>query len=49
MGTPPDNLAVSQQPIGDHPFVIIAPARHGLAGRRRRRVGNAGERERSHA
>lgn len=36
MGTPPDKLAVSQQAIGDHPFVIIAPARHGLAGRRRR-------------
>ena len=36
MGTPPDKLAVSQQAIGDHPFVIIAPARHRLAGRRRR-------------
>jgi DNA-binding transcriptional LysR family regulator len=36
MGTPPDKLAVSQQAIGDHPFVIIAPARHLLAGRRRR-------------
>jgi LysR family transcriptional regulator, low CO2-responsive transcriptional regulator len=36
MGSPPDKLAVSQQVIGDHPFVIIAPTGHRFAGRRRR-------------
>jgi LysR family transcriptional regulator for metE and metH len=36
MGSPPARLAGSQQVIGDHPFVIIAPAGHRLAGRQRR-------------
>jgi len=35
MGSPPDTLAVVQQVIGDHPFIIIAPAGHRLAARRR--------------
>jgi LysR family transcriptional regulator, low CO2-responsive transcriptional regulator len=35
MGTPPDTLPVVQQVIGDHPFIIIAPAGHKLAARRR--------------
>jgi LysR family transcriptional regulator for metE and metH len=35
MGSPPDTLAVVQHVIGDHPFIIIAPAGHRLAARRR--------------
>lgn len=35
MGSPPDTLAVVQKVIGDHPFIIIAPAGHRLAARRR--------------
>ncbi len=35
MGSPPDTLAVMQRVIGDHPFIIIAPAGHRLAARRR--------------
>jgi LysR family transcriptional regulator for metE and metH len=32
MGRPPQGLAVEQQVFGDHPYVIVAPARHPLAG-----------------
>jgi DNA-binding transcriptional LysR family regulator len=35
MGAPPDTLAVEHRVIGDHPFIIIAPAGHPLAARRR--------------
>lgn len=32
MGRPPQRLAVDQQVFGDHPYVVIAPSRHPLAG-----------------
>jgi len=32
MGRPPQGLAVEQQVFGDHPYVVIAPSRHPLAG-----------------
>jgi len=34
MGSPPDTLAAVQRAIGEHPFIIIAPAGHLLAARR---------------
>ncbi len=35
MGSAPETLPVVQQVIGDHPFIIIAPADHRLAAKRR--------------
>lgn len=35
MGRPPREVAVRSQVFGDHPFVVIAPAGHRLAGARR--------------
>jgi len=32
MGRPPQGLEVEQQVFGDHPYVIVAPPRHPLAG-----------------
>lgn len=35
MGSPPGTLAAAHRTIGDHPFIIVAPAGHRLAARRR--------------
>jgi LysR family transcriptional regulator, low CO2-responsive transcriptional regulator len=35
MGRPPERLDVEQAEIGDHPYVLVAPPEHPLAGRRR--------------
>jgi DNA-binding transcriptional LysR family regulator len=35
MGRAPEELAVTQEPIGEHPHVIVAPPDHPLAGARR--------------
>lgn len=34
MGRPPEGLDVDQQEFGEHPYVLIAPPEHPLAGRR---------------